>query len=877
MELAAGSLIGPYRITGRAGHGGMGVVWKAHDTILDRPVAIKILHANDERASEHIVREARLAARLTHPNVVTVYEARREGPSACIVMEWIAGDSLAARIVPGGLGLRAALGYAIAIARALEAAHAAGIIHRDLKPSNVMVPASGEAKLLDFGIAKTLPSLQALTGDTLTATAGVVGTAAYMSPEQVRGQPLDPRSDVFSFGSVLYELLTGRRAFDGADTFSTMSAVLTHEPAMPSHAGGERLPDAAVNIVMRCLRKDPSRRFQTAADLRAALEDLAETPRHAVPAIAVRRKPRRWLWVAVAAAAAIGIVSAWLVVSRDSPARLAPVQQITYDPGIAVTPAFSPDGKLLAYASDRAAPGNVDIWLRQVAGGSSVRLTTAPGPDWNPQFSPDGTRLLYLSGDQNIVEIPVLGGAAQAPRPVASGAGPFSVASTGAVAFVRLPQPSRSGSMFVLPASGATPEPWQPDCRSTMRPIWSPEADRLLFWGECGKTRAAFWLAPPKGGARRQIPAPADVRPLGFARAAAWFRRGGEDGVLFERALSARGLAWLRLTGELTSFAETSGRPLFAGLSTAGGLVFAEHDDAHAIWHLPPGSGEPRQIASSIGHYGVSRDGRKVVFGRLIGGKAGELVLRDLASGGEQVFASHDSISFSVGSIWPQVAPDGRQIAYRVVGQNGGHYVLDTGTGQTRRLASIEEFQLGSDWSADSRLVLGECSAPSFGICEMDAAIGRITTLTRHATDQLLYPSWSLDGQWLVFGRRRAAGQPSSIWAARVNAGRRIAPESTWVRISEPGADCQRPRFSLDGSVVYYVAGASGLRHLVRHPLNARTKAPAGEATSAVPFPMEVLVVTDGFGPYPLINVTERGLFFSTVARRGNLFLGELR
>jgi serine/threonine protein kinase len=476
MEVAPGASIGPYRITERVGQGGMGVVWKAHDTVLDRPVAVKILHVADDRSSERIVHEARLAARLNSPNVVTIYEARREGHLACIVMEWIAGEPLARRIPAGGLPLHAALAYAIPIARALEAAHSAGILHRDLKPSNVMVPDTGEPKLLDFGVAKVLPSHPASGAggaDTApTATASIAGTAAYMSPEQVRAQPLDARSD-FSFGVLLYELLTGRNPFERADVFSTMSAVLNDDPSWVTRAGGEPIPEAAVDIVRRCLRKDPSCRLQTAADLRAALEDFAQARRDGIrssPSVPENR--RRAAPLAVGAAITIAAVGLWGLLSRESGPRLSAVEQITFDAGIAVTPAFSPDGRLLAFASDRAEAGNLDIWLRHASGGSAARLTTQAGPEWNPQFSPEGTRLLFLSGDQTIVEIPALAGSNRAPRPVAEDAGPFSIGPTGEIAYVRLPQPTRPGPMFVMTLPNGATEAWQPECRTSRRPVW---------------------------------------------------------------------------------------------------------------------------------------------------------------------------------------------------------------------------------------------------------------------------------------------------------------------------------------------------------------------------------------------------------------------
>jgi serine/threonine protein kinase/Tol biopolymer transport system component len=882
MDVSIGSRIGPYSVVDRLGEGGMGVVWKAHDSVLARDVAIKAVRGEDADATARLVREARLAARLNHPNVVTIHEVRQEGPFACIVMEWIQGRPLSERITPGGLPFRAAFALAIPVARALEAAHAAGIIHRDLKPSNAMVSNTGQVKLLDFGIAKRAAVVTAASDLTTeaeplsAATAGIVGTTPYMSPEQITGQPIDARTDIFSFGVLLHELLTGQRPFTGPDPVSTMAAVLKHEPPAIATAGGEPVPPSVSGLLLRCLRKDPSRRFQTTADLRAALEDLAEESGRQPGLPDSRRSSRRWIAaaaVAGVAAAAGGVV--WLLPAPSGPPQLVPLQQITFDPGIAITPAFSPDGRLLAFASDRAESGNLDLWLRQAAGGSPARLTTRAGPEWNPQFSPDGTRLLYLSGDQSIVEIPALGVAGQAPRPIVDDAGPFSASANGDIAFVRLPQPSRLGPMFILPAGSTSPEPWQPDCRATGRPVWSPEGDRLMFFGDCGETRGAFWWAPRGAGALTPVRPPPDIRPLIALRNIGWFHHRGDDGVLFTTASAAGRIAWMNLDGDAAPVGAGVEAESFGAAGPRGEIVLGQIEGDNGIWQVAPPSTEARRVAAAIGHFAVTRDGGTVIFGRLTGGTSGELVLRDLASGSERVFASHDSISVSIGSIWPQVSPDRRQIVYRVVGQNGGHYVLETDTGSVRRLASLEAFQLGSDWSPDSRAILGECAAPGFGICRMDPTTGAILPLFVDQTDQLLYPSWSPDGRWITFGRRRPGGR-STIWAAPLARPDAMASEDRWVQISAAGPDSQRPRFSLDMSAVYYVAGADGVRRLMRQAIDRKTLAPDGAPVDTLPFPVEVMVVTGGFGPYPLIGVTEKGVFFSTIARRGNLFASRL-
>ena len=480
MDLRPGGNVGGYEVIGRIAEGGMGAVWRARDVKLGRQVAIKVVKTEDP--SGRLLREARTAARLNHPNVVTIHEVGESDGAVFVVMELVEGQPLNQRITRSGMSLPDALQYAIPIARALEAAHKLGIVHRDLKPANVMVTAEGSVKLLDFGLAKEVAQPPVLGSGIETRTnlavqetgeGKIAGTIAYMSPEQAQGKPVDGRTDIFSFGTVLYEMLTGRRPFDREDKVSTLAAILREEP--PAIDRG--LPEAVERLVMRCLRKDADRRFQTGADLRAALEDLKDESESGVFAPPVAPPPRhRWaLGIATAIVLTFLItgVILWTRWQRAPALALSAPVQITFDGGVAATPAISADGKLFAFASDRAEPGNLDIWLRQMSGGTPVRLTSHPGLEYNPQFSSDGTRLYYLTGDQEIEEMPALGGPG---RMVAAGAGPFTVSTNNEIAFLRRLPAAQLGPMFLMPASGGTPQAWQPGCRASSRPMWSADA-----------------------------------------------------------------------------------------------------------------------------------------------------------------------------------------------------------------------------------------------------------------------------------------------------------------------------------------------------------------------------------------------------------------
>src|SRR5499427_6737099 len=303
-----GKSLRSYRIEAKLGAGGMGVVYKAVDSRLGRTAAIKILSSGvlNAECERQFVQEAKAASSLNHPNIVTIYDIDSQEldghPIQYIAMEFVAGETLD-HAIGKKQRTRDVLKYAIQIADALAAAHAAGIVHRDLKPSNVMVTEQGVVKILDFGLAKINEASEADAyaetqhgeGAPLTEEGTILGTVAYMSPEQADGKPVDSRSDVFSFGSVLYEMTTGQRAFSGGSKLSSLSAVLYKDPRPASQAAAD-IPPELDRIIARCLRKDPDRRWQTMADVKVALEELREELDAsnfslAVPALGVRKPP----------------------------------------------------------------------------------------------------------------------------------------------------------------------------------------------------------------------------------------------------------------------------------------------------------------------------------------------------------------------------------------------------------------------------------------------------------------------------------------------------------------------------------------------------------------------------------------------------------
>jgi serine/threonine protein kinase len=389
-----GKTIAHYHVVGRLGEGGMGVVYKARDLHLDRFLALKLLppeRVADPERKRRFVQEAKAASALNHPNIVHIYELGELEGAQFIAMEYVEGKTLDQLIGRRGLRLNDALKSAVQIADALSAAHSAGIIHRDLKPSNVMVTESGLVKVLDFGLAKlTEPTETNALVETETILADeekkpqtregvIVGTTAYMSPEQAEGKSVDARSDIFAFGSLLYEMVTGRRAFQGDSRISTIAAILKEEPKPPSEVV-DGLPREVERVIARCLRKDPARRFQDMDDLRIALQELAEESASGELAATTARQPRarRWGWISVVSAAVVtSIVMTGVLLRLQHEKRGAPqlaYKQVTFV-GNVTCPAVSSDGQFLAYITGKGgSPEGQKAIVHDLASGRTLEV-----------------------------------------------------------------------------------------------------------------------------------------------------------------------------------------------------------------------------------------------------------------------------------------------------------------------------------------------------------------------------------------------------------------------------------------------------------------------------------------------------------------------
>jgi Tol biopolymer transport system component len=438
MPLIAGTRLGPYEIVSAIGAGGMGEVYRARDTRLDRDVAIKVLpeaFARDADRLARFEREAKAVAALSHPNILAIHDTGSHDGQMFVVTELLEGETLRARVQQGPMPVRKATEMAMQIARGLAAAHDKGIIHRDLKPENVFVLSDGQVKVLDFGLARSIATATGATETLAAATdpGTVMGTVGYMAPEQVRGQAVDARTDLFAFGAVLYEMLGGQRAFKGDTAADTMVAIVKEDP--PELAGLRAdVPPALQRIVRHCLEKNPAERFQSARDVAFALESASDSGATAVnpslpseAAMPVRASRSRAL--ALVAVGAAVVLAIWFVVWRVGSSRhasgdaaampivIGTATQLTADDGLEIDPAISPDGKLLAYAAGTAT--RMRIFIRPVTGGRTIPLSEDRGAfEYQPRWSPDGNQILYLTRDGAFVAS-ALGGTS---RKVVSGA-----------------------------------------------------------------------------------------------------------------------------------------------------------------------------------------------------------------------------------------------------------------------------------------------------------------------------------------------------------------------------------------------------------------------------------------------------------------------
>jgi serine/threonine protein kinase len=503
MTLAAGSRLGPYEILSAIGAGGMGEVYKARDTRLERTVAVKVLPEHltaNEDLRQRFEREAKTISQISHPHICALYDVGREGDRDYLVMEYLEGETLAARLDKGALPAEQLLRYGIEIADALDKAHRLGIVHRDLKPGNVMLTKSG-VKLLDFGLAKAVQpaaSVSALTSmptetPALTAEGTILGTFQYMAPEQLEARDTDARTDIFAFGAVVYEMATGQKAFSGRSRASLIGAILKDEPP-PISAVQPMTPPALDRVVKTCLAKDPEDRWQTARDVVLELGWIAEGSQAGTtpPAVAARRSRERVAWILsalLAIALALTLVLPYLGRARTSSegraVRLSvlPPEKGRFMPG---TIALSPDGTRLAFVAADA-DGRSLLWIRSL---DALEARALPGTEraYAPFWSPDG-RFLAFFAEGKLKRVEASGGP---PQILSNLTGTLSAGTVGRGGTwnregVILFAPNPGGPLVRIADTGGAPAPVTKldvsrQENSHRWPVFLPDGRRFLYF-----------------------------------------------------------------------------------------------------------------------------------------------------------------------------------------------------------------------------------------------------------------------------------------------------------------------------------------------------------------------------------------------------------
>jgi serine/threonine protein kinase/Tol biopolymer transport system component len=774
MALVSGTKLGPYEIVAPLGAGGMGEVYRARDAKLGRDVALKLLPPQFTADPDRVARfdrEARLLASLNHPHIGAIYGFEGAGDLHALVLELVEGNTLADRVRRGPVPLAEALTVAQQIADALDAAHKAGIIHRDLKPSNIKITPDGVVKVLDFGLAKALategsspdPSESPTMTSRGTIAGVILGTAAYMSPEQARGQPVDKRTDVWAFGCVLFEMLTGASAFVRETVMDTIAAVVGAEPAWKSLP--PNTPASIRRLLTRCLQKDARRRLHDIADARIEIEDAMGAPAEPTPAPTPRRSSRLAL-----SALTLGIATAlafllWTArdrfgrpVAGPSPPDIR-VTRLTDLPGLEESPAISPDGRSVAFTA--GVIGKRQVFMQLIAGGAPLQITRDAVDHECPRWSPDSSSILYFSPavsgavQGSIWEIPALGGV---PRRVVNSVGCVDVSQTdGRLALFRL---AKAGIQLVT----APPDLSTFDVVAEFAPVsydlyprWSPDGRWIAFQGG-DSIRFDIFVAPANGGNPRQL-----TRDNNQMSGFAWLP--DSAGIVYSSSrggtmpyLPTLGL-WQVTLRDGSVRRVTSGETSYMSpdISRSGAILVSRMKLQTDIWKFPV-DGSPTENA-----------------------RRGVRVTRQTG----QVLT-------------PTVSQDDKEVAF--LSDSGGHanlWVVNTESAALRQITHERDPRVAVGvpvWSPVGHAIAFVSSRGNqgltFGVWLVDADGSNLRNLVNPG----LGPAWSPDGRWVYYSTRGGAAATVGLKKVPVEGGEAVTV------ISEP----LRNVIGLHGTTLYY-------------------------------------------------------------------------
>jgi|SRR5579859_3295712 len=716
MVLTAGTHLGPYEIVAPAGAGGMGEVYRARDLRLNREVAIKVLPAAFARDAERLRRfqqEAQAVAALNHPNILSIHDFGENDGSPYIVTEFLEGETLRARLNAGALPVRKAAECAEQVARGLGAAHEKGIVHRDLKPENIFVTRDGRVKILDFGLAKLMP--EAVTPDAATLASqtepGVVmGTVGYMSPEQVRGQVADHRSDLFSFGAILHEMLSGKRAFDRATPVEAMSAILK-EDAPELADTGRNIPPALERIVRHCLEKNPEERFQSARDVSFALGALSGSGSSATAAVRTGAS-RRWAWLRTAAELALlGLTITVFFVRYDPNTSRTSVQAAILPPpgdgfwaNITQPAAISPDGKFLAIIAMRN--GHTQLWLRRLDVSEAQPIAGSEDAS-NPFWSPD-SRFIAFFVPGTLKKVDVSGGAVSN----VCQAGQFSMggawSSRGVIVFATF-----ASGLKRVAENGGSPEPiagadLPKDSIGQMWPAFLPDGTHFLYLDWRYPTYVSHddgvWVGSLDGEKARRLQLSSTNAQ--YSEGFLLFTRDGD--LVAQKFDSSR----LELSGPVLPVARDIQYSTFFhdglfSVSTNGTLIYGSSGvGVNTVLSWIDRSGKTLGVLGqpeTFERQAISPDGTRIAVGVAPANAREKIWIYDVDRGTRIPLVADESGSNLYRPVW---SPDGKQIAYRdTMGKISTllAHAAD-GSGEETRPGGVRaDLVQPTDWSPDGR------------------------------------------------------------------------------------------------------------------------------------------------------------------------------
>ncbi|MCI0416497.1 protein kinase [bacterium] len=846
MSIAAGQRFGPYEIVAPLGAGGMGEVYRAKDTRLDRIVAIKILNASPSSNSDlrqRFEREARAVSSLNHSNICILHDIGNQAGVDFLVMEYIEGETLASRLQRGPLSTAEVLQYSIQITDALDKAHKRSIVHRDLKPGNIMITKSG-IKLLDFGLAKLIPKgplaqdlSQLATAGDLTAKGTILGTVQYMSPEQLEGKEIDPRTDIFAFGTVLYEMATGKRAFEGKSQASLIAAILKEDPK-PISQHQPLAPARLERLVKICLEKDPDDRWQTAHDLKLELQGIMESfsrPESAMT-YAIRLHKRQYIPWTVAVLCAVAAITWPAVFFRSSTTKeqrvlqmeLVPPHEDAFFSGTGPL-AVSPNGKYIAFNDNF--DGRRTLWLRAFDSSEARQL---PGTEHsiNPFWSPDSRYLAFFARGK-LMKIDVGGGRPQVLCDVEFNRG-GSWGKSGIIIFAERP----NGPIYQIPASGGTPKPITKLNQSLGEvshrfPHFLPDGRRFLYLARLTQRDQGLYAGSLDSAESKFV--------TNISSRVVYTRPGYllfvEDSDLMAHAIDLKSL---ELKGDPVLIAKDVGLAATgqAGISVSdeGLLAFwgATLSGYQLLWFDRNGkqlgvAGES-SLAADLRYHRLSPDGSHVAWLRpdpdLL---SPDIWVTDLTRNISTRLTSR--MGFNQNPTW---SPDGKTIVFnRDAGMDNYTIYRMSAGGVGGEEVFIKDGVILSDWSLNGEFIIGQRIGRRFDPWIVPLAGDRKPFAFAQSEFNELQGAFSPDTRWIAYTSDES-GEYEVYVQSFPSSGKKV-------RISTNGG--AQPRWRRDGKELFYLS-------LERKVMSVEVSEKDGELRVSVPQPLFKTLITTPSYPF---------------------------